>query len=41
VGSDIQDEDIEEVIRKGEEKANEISRKADEIMQDKFNMIDF
>lgn len=41
VGSDIQDEDIEELIKKGLEKAEIIQKKAEEIVKDKFNMLDF
>lgn len=41
IGSNLQDEDIEEMIRKGEEKANSIQKKAEEIVKDKFNMLDF
>lgn len=40
-GSDIKDEDVEEVIRKGEERAHNLQAKADQIVKDKFNMIDF
>ena len=41
MGSDIQDEDIELVIKKGEERACEIQKRAENILKDKFNMIDF
>ena len=41
VGSDVQDEDIEEMIRKGEEKAMNIQKKAEQIIKDKFDMLDF
>ena len=40
-GSNLNDEDIDELIRKGEEKSNEIQKKAEMIVKDKFNMIDF
>lgn len=41
VGSDVQDEDIEIMIRKGEEKSRMIQRKAEEIVKSKFDMLDF
>ena len=41
MGTDLQDEDIDELIKNGEQKANDIQKKAEEIVKDKFNMIDF
>lgn len=41
VGSELQDEDIDEVIKKGEEKANSMQKQAEDIIKDKFNMLDF
>lgn len=39
--TDIQDEDIEELIKKGLERAEKQQKKAEEVIQDKFNMLDF
>ena len=41
VGSDVQDEDIEEIIRKGEEKAMNIQKEAEQVVKNKFDMLDF
>ncbi len=41
VGSDVQDEDIELLIKKGLEKAEGMQKKAEGIIKDKFNMLDF
>lgn len=41
VGSDVQDEDIEELIRKGQEKALNMQKQAEEVVKDKFDMLDF
>lgn len=41
VGSDVQDEDIEEIIRRGEEKANNIQKEAEQVVKNKFDMLDF
>jgi len=39
--TDVQDEDIEELIKKGLERADKQQRKAEEVIKDKFNMVDF
>lgn len=41
IGSNIDDEDIEEMIRNGEEKAQSLSRMAEDIMKEKFNTVNF
>jgi hypothetical protein len=41
VGSEVHDEDIEEMIRKGEEKANNIQKEAEDVIKNKFDMLDF
>jgi len=42
VGScDVQDEDIEALIKKGLEKAEGMQKQAENIVKDKFNMLDF
>ena len=41
VGSEVHDEDIEEMIRKGEEKANNIKKEAEDVIKNKFDMLDF
>lgn len=42
VGScNVQDEDIELLIRKGLDKAEAMQKKAENIVKDKFNMLDF
>ena len=38
---EVQDEDIEELIQRGLERAEKQQRKAEEIIKDKFNMLDF
>ncbi len=42
VGScNVQDEDIELLIKKGLDKAEAMQQKAENIVKDKFNMLDF
>lgn len=41
IGSNIDDEDIEELIRKGEDKARSLNKQAEDIMREKFDMINF
>jgi len=41
VGSDIKDEDIEVMIRRGEEKAQSMQREAENVIKSKFDMLDF
>jgi len=42
VGStDVQDEDIELLIKRGLDKAENMQKKAENIVKDKFNMLDF
>jgi 3-oxoacyl-ACP reductase-like protein len=42
VGStDVQDEDIELLIKRGLDKAESMQKKAENIVKDKFNMLDF
>ena len=41
MGSDVEDEDIEKVIREGEEKARNLDKQAEEILESKFNMLNF
>ena len=42
VGScNVRDEDIELLIRKGLDKAEAMQKKAENIVKDKFNMLDF
>jgi hypothetical protein len=41
VGSELSDGDIDELIKKGEEKALEIQRQVETLVKDKMNMIDF
>lgn len=42
VGStDVQDEDIELLIRKGLERAEGMQKRAETVLKDKFNMLDF
>ena len=41
MGSDIDDEDIEKIIKDGEEKARNLNIQADKVLQDKFNMVNF
>ena len=41
VGSDVKDEDIEIMIRKGEEKALSMQKEAENVIKSKFDMLDF
>jgi SWI/SNF-related matrix-associated actin-dependent regulator of chromatin subfamily A member 5 len=41
IGSNIDEEDIEEMIRKGEEKAKNLNQQAEDIMKSKFDMLNF
>jgi hypothetical protein len=41
IGSNIDDEDIEEIIRNGEEKAHSLNKMAEDIMKEKFNTVNF
>ena len=41
IGSDVDDDDIEELIKNGEAKALDIQKQADEIMKEKFDMVNF
>lgn len=41
IGSNIDDEDIEEMIKNGEAEARKINDQAEEIMKEKFNMVNF
>ena len=42
VGStDVQDEDIELLIKRGLDKAETMQKRAENVIKDKFNMIDF
>lgn len=41
IGSDVDDDDIEELIRKGEEKARNLNKQAECVMKDKFDLINF
>ena len=41
IGSDVEDEDIEDLIRKGEEKAATLQKQAEDVMKEKFDMINF
>lgn len=41
IGSDCDDEDIEELIRKGEENAKSLQKQAEDVMTTKFDMINF
>ena len=41
LGDHIEDEDIEELVRRGLERAEQIQKKAEAIIKDKFNMLDF
>ena len=41
IGSNIDDEDIEEMIRNGEEKAKNLSKQAEDLMKEKFDMVNF
>lgn len=41
IGSDIEDEDLEDMIAKGEQKAKELDKEAEELMKNKFDMLNF
>ena len=41
MGSDVDDDDIEKVIREGEEKAKNLDLQADKALDNKFNMVNF
>mmetsp|Transcript_11768 Transcript_11768/g.18052 ORF Transcript_11768/g.18052 Transcript_11768/m.18052 type:complete len:90 (+) Transcript_11768:1078-1347(+) len=41
IGSDIDGDDLEDMIAKGEEQAKNLNDQAEEIMKDKFNMLNF
>jgi len=41
IGSNIDDDDIEELIKNGEEKARNLQEQAELIMKEKFDMINF
>lgn len=41
VGSEVRDEDIDEMIRKGEERAMNVQKNAEQVVKDKFDMLDF
>jgi hypothetical protein len=41
VGSDVKEEDIDDMIRKGEERAQNIQKNAENIVKNKFDMLDF
>ena len=41
IGSDVDDDDIEELILKGEEKARSLNKQAEDVMKDKFDLINF
>lgn len=41
IGSEIDDDDIENLIKEGEEKARNLNIAADKMLQDKFNMLNF
>jgi hypothetical protein len=42
VGStDVQDEDIELLIKRGLDKAETMQKRAENVIKDKFNMLDF
>lgn len=41
IGSNIDDQDIDDMIQAGEEKAKKISKEADDLMNDKFNTLNF
>lgn len=38
---EMKDEDVEDCIKKGEEKALSMQKQADDIIKSKFNLIDF
>jgi hypothetical protein len=41
IGSDVDEDDIEKLIKDGEEKAKHLSEAAEAAMQEKFNMVNF
>lgn len=41
IGSNIDEEDLEEMIKNGEDKAKKLSEQAEEIMKEKFDMVNF
>ena len=41
IGSNIDDEDIEEMIRNGEERAKNLQEQSENVMKEKFDMINF
>lgn len=41
IGSQIDDDDIEDLIRQGEEKAKNLADQAEQLMKEKFDMINF
>lgn len=41
IGSDVEDGDIEELIKQGEDKAASLQRQAEDIMKEKFDLINF
>ena len=41
IGSDVDDKDIDEMIAEGEEKAKNLSKQAEDMMKDKFDMVNF
>ena len=41
IGSNIDDEDIEEMIKNGEDKAMNLQKQAEDLMKDKFDMANF
>ena len=41
IGSNIDDDDIENLIKEGEEKARNLQEQAEEVMKEKFSMVNF
>ncbi len=41
IGSNIDDGDIEKMIKDGEERAQNLNKQAEDIMKQKFNMVNF
>ena len=41
IGSNIDDEDLDEMIKNGEEKAQKLNDQAEDIMKEKFDMVNF
>jgi SWI/SNF-related matrix-associated actin-dependent regulator of chromatin subfamily A member 5 len=41
MGSDVEDEDIEKIIKEGEEKARNLDVQAEKMLENKFNMLNF